>query len=974
MRQILSLTRKELDSYFGSPMALIFLGAFLLATLFAFFWMDAFFARGIADVRPLFRWMPLLLIFLLAALTMRQWSEEQRSGTLEMLLTLPTTTAQMVLGKFLAVMGMAALALLLTLPLPLTVSQLGNLDWGPVWSGYLAALLLAAAYAAMGLFVSSRTDNQIVALLLTMLLGGLFYLVGSDGLADFANRDVAGLLRAFGTGSRFASIERGVLDLRDLLYYFSLAGIFLTLNVLSLQSLRWSRGERSRPFRLRESMLSGLLIVNLLLANVWLYPIYGLRVDTTEFGEYTLSTTTRELLGNLQEPLQIRAYISQKTHPLLAPLAPRIADMLQEYAIAGRGLVNADVVDPTGDADLENEANQTYGIQPTPFQVSGRYEASVISSYFDILVRYGDQHVVLGFNDLIDVKPNRDGTIDVNLRNLEYDLTRAVKKVVFGFQSIDTLLATLSEPISLKLVVTQQTLPADLAAVPETIEKVADDFQAKAGEKFSYEVIDPDGPNPTLSRQQLTEQYGLYPFQASFFSPDTFYLHLLLQMGEAGQVIYPSADNSESAVRSAIEAVIKRNVPGFLRSIGLWTPQGRQTTTDLFGQPQQSISSWQLVQQQLGADYQLAPVDLSAGRVPETIDALVLVGPEQMTDKERYAVDQYLMRGGAVVVAAGNFRIQPDPLGGGLGLVPVEGGLREMLLHYGIDVQQSLVLDPQNAPFPVTVQRAVGSLTVQDVQALNYPFFVDVRADGMDRTHPATADLTAVTMAFASPVVLDEAKNAGRTTSVLLRSSENSWLRTDLNVQPDTNSYPELGFPVEGEQRSHPLAVSVQGSFQSYFKDKPSPWQAPAQAEGQPAPTPAPGDEAPIGLVEQSPESARLIVLGSSEFVDDPILQLSQALSADRYLNNLLLAQNSVDWAVEDLDLLSIRARGDAARLLKPMAQGEETTWEMANYLIALLALALVAAVWRWRRTHEISMLPTPATPSGGQIRPEPGD
>ncbi len=126
MKQILAITRKELNSYFGSPMALIFLGAFLAVTLFAFFWVETFFARGIADVRPLFRWMPLLLIFLVAALTMRQWSEEQRSGTLEMLLTLPVRPAQLVIGKFLAVMTMVLVALMLTLPLPITVASSGQ--------------------------------------------------------------------------------------------------------------------------------------------------------------------------------------------------------------------------------------------------------------------------------------------------------------------------------------------------------------------------------------------------------------------------------------------------------------------------------------------------------------------------------------------------------------------------------------------------------------------------------------------------------------------------------------------------------------------------------------------------------------------------------------------------------------------------------------------------------------------------------
>ncbi|HHH42066.1 MAG TPA: ABC transporter permease, partial [Chloroflexi bacterium] len=196
MKQVLSITRKELEGYFGSPMALIFVGGFLAVTLFSFFWVDAFFARGIADVRPLFRWMPLLMIFLVGALTMRQWSEEQRAGTLEVLLTLPVTSAQLVVGKFLAVMVLVVVALALTIFLPITVSLMGNLDWGPVIGGYLAAVLLAASYAAIGLFVSSRTDNQIVALLLTVLLCGLFYLVGSPGVTDFVGDTAGEILRA----------------------------------------------------------------------------------------------------------------------------------------------------------------------------------------------------------------------------------------------------------------------------------------------------------------------------------------------------------------------------------------------------------------------------------------------------------------------------------------------------------------------------------------------------------------------------------------------------------------------------------------------------------------------------------------------------------------------------------------------------------------------------------------------------------
>ncbi len=208
------VTRRELRSYFESPVALIFLAIFLVATLFSFFGTSSFFARNLADVRPLFAWLPLLLIFLVAAVTMRQWAEERKMGTLEVMLTLPIPTRQLVAGKFMAGLALVAIALAMTLPVPLMVSMLGDLDWGPVIGGYLAASLLAALYLAIGLCVSSRTDNQVVSLMLTLVIGGLFYLLGSDTLTRFFDHGTAELLRSLGTGSRFESMERGVLDLR----------------------------------------------------------------------------------------------------------------------------------------------------------------------------------------------------------------------------------------------------------------------------------------------------------------------------------------------------------------------------------------------------------------------------------------------------------------------------------------------------------------------------------------------------------------------------------------------------------------------------------------------------------------------------------------------------------------------------------------------------------------------------------------
>ena len=182
MAAIVRIARKEFRGFFASPAAWLFIGAFLAVTLFVVFWVETFFARNIADIRPLFRWMPILLIFLVAALTMRSWSEERRAGTLESLMTAPVPALHLVLGKFLAALALVALALVLTLPLPVTVAFIGPLDWGPVFGGYVATLFLAAAYVSIGVAMSARTDNPIVALILTVVVCGVFYLVGSGTL------------------------------------------------------------------------------------------------------------------------------------------------------------------------------------------------------------------------------------------------------------------------------------------------------------------------------------------------------------------------------------------------------------------------------------------------------------------------------------------------------------------------------------------------------------------------------------------------------------------------------------------------------------------------------------------------------------------------------------------------------------------------------------------------------------------------
>ena len=289
--------------------------------------------------------------------------------------------------------------------------------------------------------------------------------------------------------------------------------------------------------------------------------------------------------------------------------------MLREYEIAGGGKVIAEVVDPAQNPDLEAEANQVYGIRPTPFRVAGRYESSIINSYFDILVRYGDQSAVINFQDLIEVEPRGDGAVDVRLRNFEYDLTRVIKRTVFGFQDVDTVLAGLTEPARLTLYVTPNTLPADLQTAPATIEQVASQLATESNGKLVFETVDPTTPGSQVSAQTLYETYGIQPYAVSLFSPDTYFLHMVLEVGDKAQVIYPPGDLSEAEVRKALEAGLKRLSTGFLKVVGVWSPP-EQPTPDPFGQMQQPLSTYQAVRQQLGQEYEVRDIDLSTGQVP----------------------------------------------------------------------------------------------------------------------------------------------------------------------------------------------------------------------------------------------------------------------------------------------------------------------------------------------------------------------
>jgi len=776
---------------------------------------------------------------------------------------------------------------------------------------------------------------------------GFFYILGSTGITNFMGNKAGEIFRSLGTGSRFTSIERGVLDLRDIAYYGSLSIFFLMLNVVSLDRKRWSHGSNTVGYRRMILVATILIALNLLAANVLLHKVNFLRMDLTENQEYSLSRTSRDLIANLSEPLILRGYFSEKTHPLLSPLVPRIKDLMQEYAIASSGKVDVEFVDPKFDQEAEAEANQQYGIKPVPFQIAGRYEASVVNSYFDILIKYGDQHVTLGFNDIIEIEPRNDGQLDVRLRNLEYDLTKSIKKTVYGFQSIATVFEKIKDPILLTAIVTADALPEALNELPGHISKVAESLTKEADGKLKFEVIDP-GQDPQ-KRQQVNSMFDVTPISVSFFSQDTFYLYLILDMGSTKERIFISPDMGEAEIRSEIEATLKRSSSGFLKTVGIWTPPS-DIPPQMAMMQRTPPDKYQAIRQVLPENYNLENVDLKSGRVPGNIDILLVVAPQGMTDLDRFAIDQYLMRGGAVAVLSGNYILDLNPYAQSLNVKKTSENLNDMLTSYGVIIGDSLVMDQQNEPFPIPVTRKLGGFTVQEIKHIDYPFFVDIRKSGMDNDSPVVSSLPAVTMNWVSPILVKQDEKSGRKTIELLKSSPNSWLYTGTDIQPNFRQYPQKGFAPGSDMKSQVLAVSVQGTFSSYFTDRPDPRQEEKEknkaADGEDLPGADPQSEPTTDdilpdtpIIKKSPEASRLIVVGSSEFINDTVISISQSMGQERFLNSLGFLQNIIDWTLEDEDLLVIRSRGSHARILEPISREEQTFWEWFNYAVAILSL-----------------------------------
>jgi ABC-2 type transport system permease protein len=238
MNGMINVMRRELTGYFATPVAYVFLIIFLVMTGIFAFYLGNFYERGFADLEPFFRFHPWLYLFLVPAISMRLWAEERHSGTIELLFTLPLTTIQAVMGKFLAAWLFLGIALVLTLPMWITVNYLGNPDNGVILAAYVGSWLMAGGFLAIGSCMSALTRNQVVAFILSIVVCFLFLLSGLPMVMNLFNswapQIVLDGIANLSFLKHFVDISKGVIDLRDLVYFVLVIGFWLLANVLIL--------------------------------------------------------------------------------------------------------------------------------------------------------------------------------------------------------------------------------------------------------------------------------------------------------------------------------------------------------------------------------------------------------------------------------------------------------------------------------------------------------------------------------------------------------------------------------------------------------------------------------------------------------------------------------------------------------------------------------------------------------------------
>jgi ABC-type uncharacterized transport system involved in gliding motility auxiliary subunit len=389
MRRIWTVASRELRALFDLPTGYVLLVVFLVINAFLFF--RQAYLSNTASLRPMLDLLPWEFLFFVPAVTMRSLAEDIRGGQIEVVLAQPLSELELLLGKYLGSVLFLWIALALTFAIPLGLSAGADLPWGTIFGQYIGSALLAAGLAGIGVWASSLTRSQITAFIVAAGLMFVLVLVGLDPLLVGLPPGLGAVAARIGVLSHFESLGRGVIDLRDVVYFVSLAGIFLALAYGALLGRKLAPGAGARRLRLGIGMLAvSLVVVNLLGSFI------GGRLDLTPGNAYTLSPATGRIVRDLDDLVTIKLFASKELPTEVALMKRDVDDLLRDLRSAGRGQVRVVERDPAEDEEARREA-ETLGIQPVQFNVIGQAELQVKQGYLGLAVQHGGESEAIPF-------------------------------------------------------------------------------------------------------------------------------------------------------------------------------------------------------------------------------------------------------------------------------------------------------------------------------------------------------------------------------------------------------------------------------------------------------------------------------------------------------------------------------------------------------------------------------------------------
>ena len=415
MKQLLTILKKDLRSYFDQPTGYILNIIFIVAIVFMFF--RTIDTTNEASLRPMFSLLPWILAIYIPAVSMRLFSEEQRDGTLEILFTQPVRGTTVILAKFLAGLIFITIGILGTILIPISLAFAGNLDIGALIAQYIGAILLSSSLVSIGIFASSLTKNQIVAFIISLSVSMILLVLGLDFINITLPSSLSILLQDLSPLTHFSSITRGLIDLRDVLYFISIDIAFLSITYLNTRGK--SLNSNSPQYRNLRIGVGSLVVLSLVFA--WFGSSIQGRIDLTEDKIYSLAPSTKQIFNDLDDYLTITLYES-KDHPINTALTARdVNDFLSDLDARSKYIK---IKHRYPDADeKDKEESEIAGIPPVQFNVQRQGEFQVKTGYLGMTLAYANNKEVIPFIESLD-------GLEYKLASLTFKMLNDTKKSI----------------------------------------------------------------------------------------------------------------------------------------------------------------------------------------------------------------------------------------------------------------------------------------------------------------------------------------------------------------------------------------------------------------------------------------------------------------------------------------------------------------------------------------------------------------